>query len=542
MKVDTIYFNGNILTMDDNNPRASAVAVSGGKIAAVGDDATVIAMAESSTQKVDLAGKTMLPGFIDAHGHFGWAAMVGSWANMKHDSYYDRTPVPMETMLQKLRDHRDEYALRPDEWILGFGYHEALLDEKRKMKRWDLDRISAEQPIFIAHKSGHSCTFNSKGLELMNIAAETPDPAGSTICRVEGSSEPDGEVLGPLGQRIIFGEVQLEDPARNAVKVKNAQEEYFRYGITTAQEGKTTQAFFDLIDEAAENGILKLDIAAYVEPHVIDDVLSDGRYRAGQYRNHFKIGGIKLMMDGTLSGTALLTRPYNNNPENYGLAYMTEDEYVEKARRALENGWQFAVHAIGDAAVDRVLNGYERLVKEMNIDTTKQRNIGIHYSVAREDQIARSRQLNVFVSFFPSIIGTLGEFFAGNIGADRSEAICPIRYATDRGMMFSLHNDYPINGPDPLILVWNVATRASLTSDRILRPDLRISVEEALKGITSYAAYQYFEEDSKGTIAPGKNADLVILGQDILAIDPMQIPDVKVLVTIKDGEVVYRAQ
>ena len=541
MTIDAIYYNGNILTMDDAKPQASAVALSGGRIAAVGGDDEILRMAGPDTQREDLAGKTMLPGFIDAHGHFGWAAMVGSWANLKHDSYYDRNPVPLEAILQKLRDHRDEYGLSPGEWILGFGYHEALLDEKRKMKKWDLDRIATEQPIFVAHKSGHSCTLNSKGLELMGIAAETPDPPGSTICRTERGLEPDGEVLGPLGQKIIFGEIPLEDGSRNAVKVRNAQADYFRYGITTAQEGKTTRAFFDLIDEAAENGTLKLDIASYLEPHVIDEVLENGRYTVGRYRNHLKVSGIKLMMDGTLSGTALLTRPYDNDPGNCGLAYMTEDEFVEKARRALENGWQFAVHAIGDAAVDRVLDGYERLVRELGIDPSLQRNIGIHYSVAREDQIERSRRLGVFVSFFPSIIGTLGEFFARNIGADRSEAICPARFATDRGMRFSMHNDYPINGPDPLILVWNAVTRASLTSDRVLRPDLRIPVIEALKAITSYAAYQYFEEERKGTITTGKNADLAILDQNILEIDPMRIPSVKVLTTIKDGEVVYRA-
>lgn len=539
MKIDTLYYNADVVTMDDSLPTATAVAVTDGKIAAVGSSEDLLLMAGPDTKKVDVGGSTILPGFIDAHGHFGWAAMVGSWANLKHDSYYDRSRVPMSVILDKLVQHGKDYKLAPDEWLLGFGYHEALLNENRKIKKADLDKISTEQPIFVAHKSGHSCTFNSKALELMGITADTPDPAGSTICRITGTSEPDGEVLGPLGQKIIFGEIPVEKPTHNAAKVKNAQDEYFRWGITTAQEGKTSRLFFDLIDEANEAGRLKLDIGSYLEPHVIDGVLEDGRYKVGQYRKHLKVCGIKLMMDGTLSGTALLTRPYDNNPNNYGLAYLTEDEYVEKARRALENGWQFAVHAIGDAAIDRLLDGYERLVKEMNLDITKQRNIGIHYSVAREDQIERSRQLGIFVSFFPSIIGTLGEFFAGNIGADRSYAICPVRYATDRHMMFSLHNDYPINGPDPLILVWNCAVRGSLTSDKILRPDLRIPVKEAFKGITTYAAYQYFEEDRKGSLTPGKVADMVIMDRNLMKIDPTEIPDLNVLTTIKDGEVVY---
>lgn len=540
MSADRIFYNGNVITVDPDFSIASAAAIQDGRILAVGSDPDILALAGAGTVRTDLAGRTLMPGIIDAHGHIGMVIKFAHWADLKAPDFYHPDMLSVDDIVSILRRHREEDHLEGDALILGFGYHESKLKEGRFLTKFDLDRVSATQPVIVANISLHVFSFNSAALKMLNVDETTQDPPTSKIFRVEGTSEPNGVIQGPLAQELIFN-LSTDDMDTKLAAFDKAQQLYFSVGITTAQEGKSTPDDIAIFDMAVRAGRTKLDIVSYTDYHNIDQVLEDYPFQVGRERGHVKICGMKIISDGTLSSGAYLTRPFEGTKDDRGIEYCTVAEMEGAIRKAVRGGWQFAVHAMGDAAIDKLMDIYERVTDQEGADRSKLRNIIIHGSAMRADQIARVRDLGLLVSFYPSAGAALFELFCHTIGPDRAAATNPMKSAMDAGINVTMHNDAPIIGPDPFIPLWSAVNRCSVNAGTLFGPDERISVTEGIRALTINGAYQSFDEDRKGSIQPGKLADLVVLDRDPLGIDPMDLGLVRVLETIKDGQTVYTA-
>ena len=534
-----IFVNGSVLTMNEDAPRAEALAVRDGLILAVGDRADVEAQVGFGAELRDLGGKTILPGLIDTHGHFAIGSSTAAMADLQ--------PSPagnvdtLDQLTAKLEGWYTENTSSP--WILGFGYDDSLLAEKRHPTRDDLDAVSDEIPILLIHVSAHFVACNTPCLEAAGIGAETPDPAGGVIRRRSGSQEPDG-VLEETAMQLALAKFPAPTPQTAFAAMAANQAVYVRNGITTAQEGAGNRAQLAGIEAFAENGGLDIDIVGYQlmrNPQALDAEFSISEDYAGGFRR----GGIKLVLDGSPQGkTAWLTEPYHvpplGGPDDYaGYAIMESDAVNALLAKAFERNIQVLAHANGDAAADQMLAGVMR-ANDMH-GAADRRPVMIHAQTARDDQLDLMRDTGVIPSFFVAHTFFWGDWHRDSVlGHARAARISPLRSSLDRGMTLTVHNDSPVVPPDMMRLVWTAVNRRT-RSGQVLGPDQRITPMEALRAVTIDAAYQYFEEDSKGSIDVGKRADLTILSADPTQVDPLTIQDIMVVETIKDGRSIYVA-
>ena len=534
----TLYVNGDVVTLDDARPRAEAVAVRKGIILAVGNRAEVAAAAGPGAKTIDLKGRAVLPGFIDSHGHFGATAMYLAFENIAVP------PVgPVNNIVDIQRILSAKKATTPaGEWILGSGYDEAYLEEGRHPNRFDLDKVSTENPVALVHVSGHFLSCNSMCLEIAGIVASTPDPEGGVIQRVRGSSEPNG-VMEEQAMYKLLPILPIHDVEKFLGLIGRAQDYYASFGITTLQDGASMKSDLRLFDLAAERGLFKLDLIAY--PSYKLPELLEGEYAPSrEYANHWRVGGVKLGLDGSPQGkTAYLSAPYHVAPAGQdgdyrGYPTMQQAEVNHYLDTFYEKGWQTLVHANGDAAGRQMLAAVALAVEKHG--KKDRRTTMIHAQTVREDQLDRMRQLQVIPSYFVSHTYFWGDWHRESVlGPERAARISPVHSSIDRNMVYTLHNDAPIVPPDMLHLVWSAVNRVT-RSGKVLGPGQRVSALDALKGITIHAAYQNFEDNIKGSIEPGKLADLVILSKNPLRVDPMTIKDIQVLETIKEGVRVYQ--
>lgn len=542
-----IYINANIITMNDALPRAEALAVKDGKILAVGTRKEVEAHKGDSTQVIDIGGKTITPGFIDAHGHLSGVGLAATGANLL--SQPDGTVNSIPKLQQAMRDWMNSSGV-PKKYGIAFGngYDDSQLVEQRHPIRDDLDAISKNIPIYIIHQSGHLGVANSKALEALGITASTPDPEGGVIRRRPGSKEPNGVLeenthYSALG-KLIFSHLGPEEAMATTVE---GLKKYTQFGFTTAQDGGATPELIAGYIKAAEEGKLMIDVAAYAMAVSIkpSDSFMTGPYYGRDNKDHFRIAGVKLMLDGSPQGkTANLTKPYFKPPYGQDASYhgypnMPDERVLKLVEEAYKNGWQVLAHVNGDAAADQFLNAVEKAAKD--IPGTDRRSVGIHSQTIREDQLDRMKALGVIPSFFVGHTFYWGDWHRESVlGPERAANISPTGWALKRGMIFTTHADAPVIPPDSLRILWATVNRVTRTG-QILGPDQRASAEVALKAITIWAAYQQFEENRKGSLEPGKLADMVVLSDDPLKVDPMKIIDIKVLQTIKEGVPVYKA-
>jgi len=531
---------GLIRTMNANRPVAEAVAVEAGRIVAVGSADEVMGLARGA-RVVDLDGRTMLPGFIDCHGHIAMTALTRAFCNL--------APVPAGPV-RNIADIKRELALHRDKnkggrggWILGANYDDSLLDEKRTPTRADLDEVSTEQPIFIIHASLHVGAANSKALEIAGINADTPDPAGGVIRRWPDSREPNGML-----EEVAMGALMAKMPQASLEELlellDSVQDQYAAWGITTAQDGATQAQDYKLLALAAERDRLKIDVVAYPFFLQADKVAASDLDMRRDY-NGLKIGGIKLMMDGSPQAkTAWLTKPYHVVPAGQSAdyrGYPTLDDAAVAGHidNAFARGWQVYAHCNGDAAADQFIAAIEKATAKHG--TADRRTTVIHAQTLREDQLDRMKALGVMPSFFVTHTFYWGDWHRDSVlGPVRGARISPVRSALERGMRFTLHNDSPVAPSDCRMLLWSAVNRRT-RSDKVLGEEQRIGVLDALRGITLDAAYQHFEDDIKGSIEPGKLADLVILGEDPVAMEPGSLKDIEITETIKRGETIYRS-
>ncbi len=536
---DRIYFGGPILTVEDDRPTVEALAVRDGLIVGVGRLIEVESVRGPDTEMVDLAGRTLVPGFIDGHAHVNGFGAQAVGANLL--AAPDGSANSIDDLVEALRG----FAAGPDVgrtgWVFGVGYDDSLLG--RHPDRDDLDRVSTDLPVMAIHISGHFSAVNSVGLARIGYSALTPDPSGGVIRR-RADGQPNG-VLEELASfphmMAVISPTDPEDVAHFAAKgVELAKS----YGYTTAHEGRATAATHEAMVATAAAGTYDIDVLSYVD-YMAKDIL-DGPWHSREYRDHYRVAGLKITLDGSPQGrTAWRTVPYLIPPDGQEPGYCGYPAIPDTAdvaalfEEAYAKGWQVLTHANGDAAADQLFAAVRP--SQQKYGPGDRRHVLIHGQLIRIDQLDDCAELGIIPSLFPMHTFYWGDWYDQIIGEQAAQRISPTRSALDRVPVITSHTDAPVALPNLMQIMWSTVNRVS-RSGKVMGPGERLTPLEALKCITIWGAYQHFEEDRKGSLTEGKLADLVILSDNPLTIDPMLLNTITVQETIKEGLTVWRRQ
>jgi predicted amidohydrolase YtcJ len=542
---DIVYHGGDIVTMDDKNPTADAVAVKGGIIIAVGKKDNVFKFKGNGTKVIDLAGKTLVPGFIDAHGHLMGVGLQRSVAKLfpppdgKGDSI-----AGLQTLLKQWAANDAAKRIGGGRLIVGFGYDDTQLNERRHPMREELDAVSTDTPVIIIHQTGHFGVANTKALDMARISAETKDPSGGAIRREADGKTPNGVLEETAWFAVLFQVLPFISQGNERHFIEQGQQGYMEFGFTTAQEGRATSDNVKALADAALAGLLSIDVVAYPDAFLVKD-LYETRWHGPDYKGRFRVGGIKVSLDGAPQGkTAWLTRPYKVPPpgqaKDYkGYATFRDGQLFPVIKKAIDKNWQVLAHCNGDAAADQFIAAIKQAETAKQVRAT--RPVMIHAQTVREDQLDAMEKYGIIPSFFSMHTYYWGDWHRDEtLGEERAFRISPAASALKRKMVFTSHHDAPVALPDSIRILFSCVTRKS-RSGAVIGREQRISMADALKAITIHAAYQYGEERRKGSIEVGKLADFVILSQNPITIEPDKIMDIKVLETIKQGKTVFNA-
>jgi predicted amidohydrolase YtcJ len=535
---DTIYY-GDIVTLTAS--KAEAVAVRGATILAVGSRASIEREHRgAATRVVDLGGRTLVPGFVDAHSHFDNALQVVGWANVSSPPVGPVTDIPgLVAVLQK---HAAAQPQQKDRWLVAYGYDQTLLREQRDLTAADLDTAFPDTPVLVTHVSAHGVVLNSAAMRLLKIDETTPTPVGGVMTRVPGSNKPAGLFMeNALG--LVYPKLPQMSAADKLAAVAAAQQEYARNGYTTASEGATAYLDFTVLRQAADNGSLFLDLVALpvfsdvalYEKNSID--LSDTAYHG-----RLKIGGVKVLADGSPQGrTAYWTQPLltggpNGERDWRGAPMLPYEQFAPLVKKLVAQNIRVNCHANGDAAIDMFINA----LREAGVVATQdRRDEVIHSQFVRPGQLDSYVALGITPTFFVTHTFFWGDVHVQNTGEQRAFFISPLRAAQQKNLHFSIHTDFTVTPLDPMMAIWSAVTRES-RSGRVIGPAQRVDALAALKALTLDAAWQYREEQHKGSIEPGKLADLVVLSANPLQVKPAAIRSIQVVETIKEGKTVFK--
>ena len=542
-QADTIYINGNIITIDDTNPTAEAIATKNGLIQGVGTYKEILKLKGKKTKLVDLKGTTLVPGFVDAHSHFAGVGTQSIVANL--------LPAPdghvntIADLQNELRYFLDNSPIAKNyQVVIGFNYDDSQLKEKRHPNRHDLDAVTTELPIVIMHQSGHLGVYNSKALELMGINAQTQDPLGGIIERESDGMTPSG-VMQENAHFMIFFRLIPDFTPEDLVKLYKAGEHrYVSNGFTTVQDGKSDLATLSVLPEIAKNVGFDIDIISYLDLKVLKEsplLYSDLMSR--DYQNRFRIGGVKLTFDGSPQGkTAWFTEPYLEPPSGQGKDYsgypaFENEEALQLMQLAYKNQWQLLVHTNGDAAIDQLINLVGQVSQEQSLGD--HRTVMIHGQFTRKDQVSQLKALGIFPALYPMHTFYWGDWHRDSVASlQRASNISPTGWFVKEDMHFTIHSDAPVTFPNSMRILDSAINRVT-RSGKTLGEEQKISPLDALKAMTIWGAYQHFEENIKGSIEKGKQADFVILDNNPLEIATDKIKDIKVLQTINDDKTVF---
>lgn len=538
---DTIYIGGDLVTVDDDNPSASALAVRNGEILAVGTNDDILAHRGPSTQVVELGGRTMVPGFLDGHSHFINALSVATQANVYAPPFGPGDSVA--AILTALEELHASQTFEPDVPLMAYGYDGDRMTDGRQLTAADLDSRFPDRPVVVQHVSLHGAVLNSAALDKYGITADTETPPGGVIVRKEGSNEPAGLVM-EAAYEPIFSQLPRPTPADAMERLEAGQQLYAAAGITTAQEGATFLLDLAILKTGAKANKLFIDVVAF--PFVSDfaQILrTNPRETWGRYDGGLKLGGVKVTLDGSPQGrTAYFSDDYltggpSGEPDWRGEPLLPESEVPEIFKRVHDLDLPLIVHCNGDASIDLFLDSFEQAYgTDISND---HRTAIIHSQFVRRDQLEKYRDWGLIPSFYTEHTYFFGETHITNLGQERASFLSPMRTALDMGIRCSNHTDFNVAPIDQMFVIWSAVNRLTL-GGQVLGPDERITPLEALRAITLDTAYWYREEDRKGSLEVGKLADLVILDRNPLDVDPLEIKDIRVLETIKAGESIYR--
>ncbi len=535
----TLYFGGDIITMDGDEPAyVEAVIERDGKIIYVGDKAGAVNNFAGKTIEVNLEGKTMLPGFLDPHGHFMSALMMVNQVNVASPPVGTVKNIPQ--MIEKLKAYQKEKNIPKGGWIVGWGYDQDLLDEQRHITKKDLDAAFPDNKVLIVHVSMHGAVLNSKALEWANIDKNTRTPAGGIIARMPGSTEPAG-LLMEMAYLPVMEKLPQPDDEEMLELMKPAQMMYTREGYTQAIEGFTHFKDLNFLMKAAAQGKNFIDIIALPSFTEMDKWLNKPEYKFGEYHNKFKIQACKITLDGSPQGkTALVSKPYlTGGPAGEkdwkGNASITQEQLDGLTKKLFDNHIPIQIHANGDGAIDMMIKTVEHAGITAKDD---RRTLIVHSQFQRPEHLPKYVELGLLPSYF-----TLHTFFWGdvhikNIGKEAAFFISPMKAAKEAGLITSNHSDFNVTPLNPFFMMWTAMARES-RSGVIIGPDQRVDAYTALQALTTGPAYQFFEENRKGKIKVGMLADFVIIEKNPLKQAVSDIKNNEVVQTIKEGKTVY---
>lgn len=531
MEADIVFINGEVITVDQKNAVVEAVAVKNNRIVFVGLDQDVKSFIGEKTNVIDLQGKTLLPGFIDSHIHLTFYGVDQLAVNCKAE-HIDS----IEALLDDLK--KKSLETPKGEWIRACGFNETAVKEKRYPTIDELDAISVEHPIIISRTCNHISVVNSKAFELAQINENTPNHAGGVI-----EKDLKGRLTGKLieAANMAMSEVASYSESELRKGMKIASDHFVAAGITSVHEaGGQGPESFHLLQQAVESRDIRVRVYAMIcqinnSQEFVTKMVEAGVI-TGTGDERFKVGPAKMFTDGSSTGPTIATRkPYTSDPNNYGILYFSEEEIYRVLGDAHKKGYQITVHAQGDKAIEMYLNCVEKALKESPRKNHRHRIE--HAGISSPDLQERIERLGIISIPNPPFPYEFGEIYVKHYG-DRVHHMYAVRDFIDRGIIAAGGSDAPVTDYNPLLGI-HVAVNRKSQSGMEIGSGQSISVMEAIKLYTWNGAYASFEEDKKGSIEIGKLADLVILNDSILNINPNQIKDLKVETTIMDGEIIY---
>ena len=520
-----LFYGGPILTMEHPADAPQAMSVREGRIRALGSFEELRAQSPGAWL-VNLKGRALLPAFIDSHGHFVRYAGTLRHADLTGCS-------SLEQLAQRLKNFIHQNGIQPGQTVVGFGYDPGQMSRGRHPDRALLDEVSRVHPILIGHVSGHMGVLNSLALATLGLTEETPDPPGGQYGR-DGAGRLTGFAQGEAFRALSGG---LAAPPREEEALElleRAQQIYFAQGFTTAQEGFAKSYEAGLLRRAADEGVLKLDLVGYADIQNHADLLPGDPARRRRYRNHFRMGGYKLFLDGSpQSRTAWTSEDYADQPGYRGIPLLSDREAEEYVALARDRRAQLLCHCSGDAAAARFIAAHKK--------PSRCRDVMVHAQLVRPDQMAALKRAGIMPSFFIAHTYYWGDTHLKFFGAARTAVLCPAASARAAGLPYTFHMDSPVLPPNALDMLWCACNRRSRRGLNLAQGE-ELSVWDALLGLTRYGAWQYGEEAEKGTLAPGKKADLVILSADPRPLPPEGLRRLTIEATFKEGVPVYRKQ
>ena len=511
-----IIYNANIITMEKDLFK-EAMCFEDGKILKVGTNADVLSLKDSSTEIIDMKGKTILPSFLDSHSHFSSVANSFLQVNLNECNSF-------EEIKECILNYINKNEIKENEWIIASGYDHNHLKEQEHPKKDYLDTFLPNNPIVLQHQSGHIGVFNSKALDFFNVDENTISPSGGVIEKI------NGELTGYMEELAFIKYLKLV-PMPSIEKLleayKKAQDKYLSYGITTVQEGYMSKELIPLYKALIKSELLKIDVVGYPDLESIEEFKKEFPNSYKKYDKHFKFQGLKMILDGSPQGrTAWMKKTYIGEEEYKGYPSMNYEEIIKNIQYAKEDNLQILAHCNGDMAAEE----YIKACKEVG-NVEKIRPVIIHAQLIDEDELDEAKELGLIPSFFVAHVYHWGDTHIKNFGLERSSKISPVKSAINRKMIYTLHQDSPIIEPNMLETVW-CAVKRQTKKGKILGKEQKITVLEALKGLTINVAYQYFEEEKKGSIKEGKEAKFIVLDKNPLEVGIDEIPNIKILETI----------
>lgn len=533
---DVVFRNGVVLTVDEKDTICEAAGVAGNKIICTGSNEDVDAYIDEDTMVIDLEGRSLVPGFIDSHMHFG---IFGMMQGPIVDVEYSKAPT-IESIKEKIRE---EAARRqPGEWITLWGYDQAKLEDRRHPTAADFDEAAPDNPVQCTRACGHMGVYNTYALDLFGIRDGSGFLPGEVV--MEGG-KPSGLLKDGahmfMNQKVMYTERDIRDGLQAADKLLSAN------GVTSVHDaGPNTdiRMTYRLMEQGTRNGDIKTRIYVMlfdtsgkaVCKENIDNYIKTGMV-SGFGNERFRIGPAKIMLDGSSSGpSSSMKEPYSHDPDLPGILVWQQDEIDEMVKRVNESGYQMTAHCLGDNAVEMMLNGYERAFE--TLPRTDARHRIEHCGFADEDQVERIRQLGIVPIPNPGFIELNGKDYNRYYG-DRVGYMFPCAWYVEKGIKAAIGSDCPVIRPDPMLGIWAALNRADGRTLEPVGDGQKIGILDAIRMYTYNGAYASYEEDIKGSIEPGKLADLVILSENILQTPPDKIRDVRTDLTMIDGEVVY---
>jgi predicted amidohydrolase YtcJ len=524
---DLILYNGNVWTVYPGLPRAQAMATSGGRFVAVGSNDDVLHLASGRSRKVDLGQKTVLPGFIDAHTHPAESGRL-------HLRQVDCDLRSIAAIQAVLRERAAK--IPPAQWVLGFKYDDTKTSDGRRLTLQDLDTAVPDHQVLVTHRGGHEAFANSAALKTAKVDETTPNPTGGQF-----EHDASGHLTGRINERAlepfkkVITSAYNRDDFREGVKL--IAKMMTRTGITSVGDALGTPEDLQAYQDARDSGDLLFRVYCFIHSRWIDRMIAAG-VRTGFGDEWVRVGGMKQIADGAISGrTARLSQPYVGHPNDLGTFSATEEELYECGRKAYAAGWQLGTHANGDVAIERVLNLYERINREIPRKDPRFRIE--HCTLINDSIIQRMRALNVIPTPFSTYVYYHGEKMQ-YYGEERLKHMFALRTFLDAGLRPTQASDYPPGEFPPMMALQSEVTRTDMNG-HVWGANQRISIEEAIFVGTMNGAYASYEENLKGSIEPGKLADLVVLGRDPFKEDRSTLVTIPVERTMVGGKWVYES-